>query len=270
MAGAHQSLEHAEHIEHAGHHGDFGAVVAMSMAVIAALLAIVTMMSHRSHNETILFHSDANRLQTQANILHTRASDTWGQYQAKKIRTSEYGSNLLMLPLFAKDGAPPAAIEAARKEWADTVERYNGPGPDELKDLKSKAEKLVAEADKQANESVELLEKAEVSHARSTRFDLGELGVEMGLVLCSIAALTKRKKFWGAAIAMAAIGATVALSGWLGLFISGGEGGEGEHEGSGHAAAVHEAPKEGSKETPKSGEGHEPAKSEEHGPHAPK
>ena len=251
MGGAHTALEHAEHIEHAGHGGGLGSMIALTMAIIAALLAVVTMMGHRSHNETLLYHSDANRLQTQSNVLHTRASDIWNFYQAKKIRVSECKAFLQMLPVFAKDGTSEAA-EAARKDWAGIVTRYEGDGKDELKDLKSQAEAKVKEAESLSEQSIQLLEKGERSHARSTRFDLGELGVEMGVVLCSVAVLSQSRKFWAAAIASAALGLLVALTGWLNLFM--GEPHEGGGQEGGAESAEHATPAGGEHSAEKAGE----------------
>ena len=267
MGGAHKSMEHAEHIEHAGHAGDFGGIVAVSMSIIAAMLAVVTMLSHRSHNETILLHSDANRLQTQANVMHTQASDTWAFYQAKRIRVSEYKAFLQMLPIFANDPSAPG-VEAARKDWQGSIERYEGDGKDELKDLQKRASGLTSQAERLAAESLVKLEHAEVSHAKSTRFDLGELGVELGVVLCSIAVLTKSRRFWASAITVAALGIVVALSGLLGVFV--------EHRGEAHEVPAHEESGNGasnghkgaSDSAPqKAGDGHAPAKEPEQGGH---
>jgi hypothetical protein len=250
-------MEHAEHIEHAGHHGgSFGGIIAITMAVIAAMLAVVTMMSHRSHNETLLYHSDANRLQTQANVLHTRASDTWNFYQAKKIRSAESKSFLAMLPLFSKEGANADAVEAARKDWAGIVERYEGDGKDELKDLKARAEGITKEAESKTEQSILLLERSEETHAKSNRFDLGELGVEMGLVLCSIAVLTQSRKFWGAAIATAGLGVLMALSGWLGIGI--------EHVPEGGAHGGENAPAEAHGGKPSEAHGEKGGEKSEH------
>ena len=50
------------------------------------------------------------------------------------------------------------------------------------------------------------------AHDKGSRFDLGELAVELGLVLCSVAILTKRRDFWYAGIVAAVIGAVVAAT----------------------------------------------------------
>jgi Domain of unknown function (DUF4337) len=117
-----EALEHAEHSQHASHAGGFVASVANSMALIAAMLAVVTMLSHRSHNEHIVKQTEAGRLETEANVFHTKASDTWAAFQAKKIRASEAKAYLQLLPLVAREPASEAATKL-EKEWTALVER---------------------------------------------------------------------------------------------------------------------------------------------------
>src|SRR4029078_1791683 len=96
MANTHEHLEHAEH---AGHHASdpFNQRVAVSVAIVAAILAGLSMLGHRKHNEVIQLQGEANRLTTEAGILHTQATDKWGEYQAVNIRDHnyEFTSNLL-------------------------------------------------------------------------------------------------------------------------------------------------------------------------------
>ena len=47
------------------------------------------------------------------------------------------------------------------------------------------------------------------------RFDLGELGIELALVFCSLAVLTKRLGFWYSGISVGLIGGVVALTAFL-------------------------------------------------------
>ena len=47
---------------------------------------------------------------------------------------------------------------------------------------------------------------------RADRFDLGELGVELGLVLCSVAILTKRSLFWLIGMNATLVGVAVAAT----------------------------------------------------------
>ena len=61
-----------------------------------------------------------------------------------------------------------------------------------------------------------LQEKSEHKHHQATFFDLGELGVELALVLCSVAILSKRSGYWYAGMAVVGLG-VVATS--IGFFV---------------------------------------------------
>jgi len=50
---------------------------------------------------------------------------------------------------------------------------------------------------------------------RADRFDLAEVLLEIGLVICSLTLLAKRKIFWFGGILVAVIGFGVAVSGFL-------------------------------------------------------
>jgi Domain of unknown function (DUF4337) len=53
-----------------------------------------------------------------------------------------------------------------------------------------------------------------VSH-RADRFDGGEVFLEMGLVICSITLLTKRRFFWFSGMTIAALGVVLAATGFF-------------------------------------------------------
>ena len=187
-------MEHLDHeIEHHEHaaHNPFDKKVAMTMAVVAATLACVTMLSHRAHNDTL-------RLQTEANIAHTKATDQWNFFQAQKIRQHMYEIN-------AESQSTTSADAAKRSEdWRKKAERYK----DKADEIEKEARALVSEAEKHMDESHHV-------HHRADRFDYGELGIELALVLCSVAVLTKQRGFWFAGIVSAVIGACVAGSAFL-------------------------------------------------------
>lgn len=220
MENTHEQLENIEHTQHASHGGGFDRKVAMTMAIIAAMLASVTMLSHRAHNETLRLQGEANRLQTEANIEHTRAADQWGFYQAKNIRRHEYLAfgNLLkvMAPAAGKESEQAKQIqfwEAKAKEY-DGADDKKDEGEDaekkSLKVIRKEAEHLEEEASHKQHEAHELLKESEHTHHRGDRFDLSELGVELGLVLCSLAVLTKRTPFWLFGIGAAVVGVVIA------------------------------------------------------------
>ena len=191
--GTHEHLEEAEHVQHAVH-DLFNRNVAMTMAIIAAMLAAVTMLSHRSHTETV-------RLQALANTRHTQASDIWNYYQTKNIRSHEYGLFLELTGFLVTDPAAKDQQGAVEKGWTEKVLKYES----ELPVLKAKAEGLEAEGEGYQEGSAAV-------HHQADRFDLGELGIEMGLVLASLAVLTRRKVFWATGIVAALAGVLVAAS----------------------------------------------------------
>src|SRR5262245_36869779 len=238
MENTSENLEHIEHHQHAAHGGHFDRRVAVSMAIIAAMLATVTLLSHRAHNATLRLQGEANRLQTEANILHTQAADQWGFFQAKNIRRHEYLalSSLLKVvaPLAGKDeerNKQIAAWEAKAQEYDSEPKKKSpsssgaasdlktddsiDPEKKNLKDIRAEAERLVHEADHKREEAEVLLKKSEEAHHQGDRLDLAELGVEVGLVLCSLAALTKRSPFWIAGVAAALIGVVLAGTAFL-------------------------------------------------------
>ena len=208
---ANKTEHHLEHVHEAGHHAEhnpFDRNVAMTMAIVAAALAFVTMLSHRAHNQTLILYSEANRLQTQANVAHTRATDEWAYYQAKNLREQQYAAYAELLEVLAKDPATEVKRGATLGRWEAKRAKYGK----ELPELQKKAESTTAEADRLLAESKKRLAESDHVHHRADRLDLAELAVELGLVLCSIAVLTKRAPFWylGLASGVAGIGVTAS------------------------------------------------------------
>jgi Domain of unknown function (DUF4337) len=184
--------------------------VAMTMAIIAAILAVITMLSHRAHTETLSLQEEANSLRTQANIFHTRASDQWAYYQAKNIRSTEYQGFLGLLDALAK--APGTGDQKSlelHEQWGAEVRKYEGR---ELPELKAQAEALVSQALQFEEKAQQAVRHSYDAHFRGERYDVVELGVEIALVLCSLAVLTKSAGFWYAGISFGAGGLLIALS----------------------------------------------------------
>jgi len=196
---SHGTEEHLEHAEHAQHpvHDPFYRQVAMTMAIVAAMLACVTMLSHREHTETL-------RLQNEATIHHTQASDQWAYYQAKKDREYNYDVSAEILKAIADKSDNSKALLSKVEEWTGKVQRYEK----ETADIEKTAKELTHQAEHRQTES-------EHAHHRADRYDLGELGIELALVLCSLAVLTKRPRFWHVGIGFGVLGAIVAASALL-------------------------------------------------------
>jgi len=199
---SHGTQHNLEHAEHAQHHAldPFDKRVAMSMAIVASVLACVSMLSHRVHNDTLQFH-------IMANDDITEASNKWGYYQAKKNREYMYAADAALLAVTAKDNSNPDATSQAEKQIADWKRKAD--------DYKNDTKDIEREARELGETAQEKEHRAEIFHHRADRLDYGHLGLELALVLCSIAVLTKQRGFWYSGIAVGAIGALVAFSSFL-------------------------------------------------------
>ncbi len=188
----------------------FDRYVAMTMVIIAAALAVITLLSHRTDSEVLSLQVQAANLRTEANIYHTRASDQWAYYQAKNIRSTEYQGFLGLLEALAKEPTTGDRKTMELEErWGAEVRKYEGT---ELPQLKASAEQLVNQALRFEGESAQAIRRSYEAHFRGERLDVAELAVELALVLCSLAVLTKGRSFWYAGIATGALGALIGLT----------------------------------------------------------
>jgi hypothetical protein len=212
--GTEHHVEEAEHAQHAAH-DPFTRRVAMTMAIVAATLAGETLLSHRSHNATL-----SNQIKANDNI--TERANVFGRYQAKKNRQYQAEANAQLLSANAEVLAALAGDEkligsraqrlneAAKKAQAD-AKRWQ----ENAKKWKADAAEILTEGNKLDPEIKKFEAEAESHHHRSDFFDLGELGVELALVLCSIAVLTRGRAFWYAGIAVGSVGVAVAVAGFF-------------------------------------------------------
>jgi len=163
------------------HHEDHPLVlpVSITISIMAVFVAGASLLGHRAHTEGL-------RLETQA-------ASRWTQYQAKSIRLHEdqVASDVvkLMAPLNKELG------DELKEKYAKEVEHYQ----DDKGDVSKEAKKLEEERD--------------LTVRQADRFDGGEALLEIGLVICSITLLTKRKGFWISGVAVGALGIALALTG---------------------------------------------------------
>jgi hypothetical protein len=186
--------EHAEHAK-----DPFDKNVALSMAMIAAALAVVTVLGHIFANEELLAQQ--------------KASDQWAFYQAKSIRRyeSDIAKDILATLIDgnvttegrgsnssgpAGKPRPPVAQSSAP---AATVEKYA-----------ANQERYEKEGEEIQNDARKLEEESGLDGRKALRFHTGEVFLEIGIVLASLAILTKRRVAWVAAIASAGIGVVIA------------------------------------------------------------
>jgi ABC-type Zn uptake system ZnuABC Zn-binding protein ZnuA len=153
--------------------------VSLTMSILAVLVAGATLLGHRAHTEELL--------------LQSQATDQWAYYQAKNIRLHEMQGIADLLGALAPQEKTETA--AVRQKYVKQVEKYES----DKEDISEKAKELEKERD--------------VVSRRADRFDGGEALIEVGLVICSITLLTKRRAFWFGGMFVAALGVLMALTG---------------------------------------------------------
>ena len=169
-----------ENAEHAAHNPSL-APVSLTMAILAVLVAVLSLLGHRSHTEEV--------------VLENKASDQWAYFQAKNIRrhTDELFADLTST-MATND--PQKAAQLHEKYEAE-ADKYR----DQQKDIDAEARKLEQETDHERR--------------RADRYDLGEVFLEIGLVVTSITLLSGRRAFWYSGIAMGAMGLVIAATALL-------------------------------------------------------
>jgi hypothetical protein len=164
-----------------GHENKSLAAISVTMAILAVVVAIVSLMGHRSHTEELM--------------MQNRATDQWAYYQAKNIRMHNYEMSIDVLSLI--DFKDKDAAGKVRAKYQGEVERYTK----EQTEIEEKAKDF-------ENESAGAQHKAD-------RFDLGEVFLEIALVISSLALLTEKKIFWFLGLLAGAAGVCVAASVFL-------------------------------------------------------
>jgi hypothetical protein len=212
MTHGHNPAEEAEHTSHATHN-PFDRKVALTMVIIAALLAAVKVLGHRAHNDTL-------RLMISADVDHTKENDKWNEFGTRKLRQHIYATQGRVLAIHLREGKLGPKTQDEIDDMARDAERN-----------KAESEKLEKEAREYQVAAKKYFEESEAMHHRTNFFDLGEMAIEIGLVLCSLAILVRAAYFWYAGIALALVGVGVSCLGLL----------PAKHEGHGqqeHAAIV--------------------------------
>ncbi len=153
----------------------FDRKVAVSMAVIAAALAIVSVLGHIETTEELLNQQ--------------RASDQWAYYQAKNLR--RYESEV------ARDVFTAMKTQDSAAKYQANMDRY---------------EKDTAEIEHKAKE---FEQEGEHASREALRLHGGETLLEIGIVLASLAILTKRRLVWLTSMGVALLGIVVACSALL-------------------------------------------------------
>jgi hypothetical protein len=169
-----------EHAEHAKEDPSL-APVSLTMAILAVFVAVVSLLGHRAHTEEVL--------------LQAKASDQWAYYQAKNIRA--HNDRLFAALTAVANSSNPEALARTREDFQNESDRYQ----EEQNDIQKEARALEAEV--------------ATERRRADRYDLGEVFLEIALVVTSITLLSGRRIFWHAGLLMGAVGVFIAIVGFL-------------------------------------------------------
>jgi hypothetical protein len=231
------ALEHGEHAAHAAH-DPFDRLVTITIAITAALLACATMLGHRAHTETLSLQlkssdafmkaaNDRSRSHTGSTESFMKATNQWNYFQSKKNRQYLYETAEKLATLEASkpgsgvdDQTRKTAVDREIERWRSDAARYKT----ESAAIETDARKFTNEAEQKGREADQIFQagaeeaekyrkEAEHMHHLGNRYDLAELGVEIGLVLCSLAILTKKRNFWYGGMGCSAIGSALMLWG---------------------------------------------------------
>ncbi|HKV04389.1 MAG TPA: DUF4337 domain-containing protein [Candidatus Acidoferrales bacterium] len=169
-----------EHAEEGAHQRSL-APVTVTMAILAVLVAAVSLLGHRAHTEELLHQ--------------TEATDQWAYYQAKDIRRHTYELFVDETSVFAVQDSEQVA--KLKEKYAKEAERYR----EDQKEIEAEAKK--------DQDDVKL------EGRRADRFDLGEVLLEAGLVICSITLLTRKRVFWGFGSVLGILGVAIGAAGFF-------------------------------------------------------
>ena len=182
---AFEAHEHAEHAEHAAHERDpFISRVSITIAVLAVLAASVGSLETIEAGGAITAASEAV-------LSQDKATDVWGEYQADSLKKHMYG-------IAADAGGPKAA------RYADTAKEQVA----KQAEVKKQAQEDEAERDK--------LLASSRSHERHHHWlTAAATLLEIGIAICTVAIITRRKTFWLGSIGLGLTGLVIAALGFL-------------------------------------------------------
>jgi hypothetical protein len=169
----------------------FSKQVAITIALLAVVLALI--------------ENKGDNAKTDAIIKTSEAANRWGYYQSKSIKQNIYETELEILshlkPVASQADAvdPEAAVRrksllASMEKAAATAKRYDS----EKGDIKKEAEQFEAAAE--ANGKI------------NDRCDHAALSLQIAVVICSVAILSRWRLFWYIGLGLGVAGALIGMS----------------------------------------------------------
>ena len=161
------------HHEVAHEHDSFGQKIGIIAAIIGVLLAFDTIASHRAHTEAV--------------VKKTEANDEWAYYQSKSIKRVQY--------IVAAD------LAKLNPSSADTLEKFA-----------KERDRYLTESEESKKKAEETEAETKTVEARALRYDCGEGLLELGLVLCSLYFISKKRLFPFIGVSAAIVGAVIGAT----------------------------------------------------------
>jgi hypothetical protein len=180
-----EAHEHAEHAEHAAHENDpFISRVSITVAVLAVLAATVGSLETIEAGGAITSASEAV-------LSQDKATDLWNEYQADSLKKHIYG--------LAADAPGPKA-----QKYSETAKEEGG----KQNELKKQAQENEAERDK-------LLAASRAHEHRHHWLTAAATMLEIGIAICTVAIITRKRPFWMGSLALGAGGLALAAFAFL-------------------------------------------------------
>jgi len=171
-----EAHEHAEHAEHAAHeHDPFISRVSITIAVLAVLAAGVGSLETIEAGGAITAASEAV-------LSQDKATDAWNEYQADSLKKHLYG-------IAADNGGAKA------EKYAETAKEQTG----KQAEIKKAAQEDETERDK-------LMAQSRSHEHRHHWLTAAATMVEIGIAICTVAIITRRKAFWLGSLALGVLG----------------------------------------------------------------
>lgn len=166
----------------------FSKQVAITIALLAVILAVI--------------ENKGDNAKTDAIIKTSEAANRWGYYQSKSIKQNLYETELEVLSNL-KNAVPLEGVEASARRIAltasidkanATAKRYDS----EKGDIKKEAEQFEAAAE--ANGKI------------NDRCDQAALALQIAVVVCSVAILSRWRLFWYIGLGLGLAGTVIGIS----------------------------------------------------------
>ncbi|THD57890.1 DUF4337 family protein [Phenylobacterium sp.] len=180
-----EAHEHAENAEHAAHeHDPFISRVSITVAVLAVLAATAGSLETIEAGGAITSSSEAV-------LAQDKATDAWNEFQADSLKKHIYG-------IAADAGGANAA------KYAGTAKEQTG----KQAEVKKTAQDDEADRDK-------LLSASRHHEHRHHWLTAAATLLEIGIAICTVAIITRRRTFWLGSLGLGAVGLVLAAAAYL-------------------------------------------------------